>query len=83
MKKVLLFGILLLLTGCSTEVTLKIDSENVSEIIKISELKSVAFPNNILNDDIKSNMEVFEREYEFYDMNEFENQDYVNKTYEF
>ena len=83
MKKLfLLFSLFFIVTGCSTEVTLKIDSEKVSEKIKIYELKDKAYSNGELNDDIKSNIKAFEREYEFYDMNEFEELDYIVKTYE-
>ena len=83
MKKVLLlFVLILLVSGCSTEVTLRIDAEKVNEKIKIYELKSNVYSNNVLDENIKSNMEAFEREYEYYDMNEYEELDYIVKTYE-
>ena len=83
MKKILLlFTVCLLLSGCSTVVTLKIDKDKVTEIIKISGLKSDVYLNNQLNQDIKTRLNIFEREYEFYDMKEFEEGDYINKTYE-
>lgn len=83
MKKIiLLFVLCVLLSGCSTEVTLRIDKEKVTETIKVFELKELAYTNNELNEDIKSNLKVFEREYEFYDMNEFEDEKYIGKTYE-
>lgn len=81
MKKTLLFLVCLLLTGCSTEVVIKIDNEEVIETIKISDLKSNVYENNVLREDISSNLEDFEREYEFYDINEFEENGYVGKTY--
>jgi hypothetical protein len=82
MKKIiLLFVICLLLSGCSTEVVLKIDEEKVTETIKVLELKDKIYFNNELDENIKTNMQVFEREYEFYDMNEFEDNGYVGKTY--
>lgn len=83
MKKILLlFCFVLLMTGCSTEVTLKIDEEKVSETIKIFGLKSEIYSNNVLNEDVKFYVEIFEREYEFYDIKEFEDQNYIGKIYE-
>lgn len=81
MKKMLLLFFILLLTGCSTEVRIVIDEENVSETINIFGLKSEIYQNETLNEDIKTNIEVFEREYEFYDVDEFENKNNVGKTY--
>ena len=81
MKKVLLFLICILLTGCSTEVVLKIDEEKVSETIKISKLKSDAYLNDMLKEDIQFGLKVFEREYEYYEIEEFEEDEYVGKTY--
>ena len=83
MKKLLLFNLILFISGCSTEVTLQINADKVNEKIKIYELKSKAYPNNVINEDIESNIAAFEREYEFYDMEEFEELDYIAKTYEF
>lgn len=83
MKKVLLlFTLCLLLSGCSTVVTIKIDKDKVTETIKISGLKEEVLFNNQLNENIKNRLNVFEREYEYYDMKEFEDNDYVGKTYE-
>jgi len=81
MKKMLLLFFILLLSGCSTEVRIVIDKENVSETINIFGLKSEIYQNETLNEDIKTNIEVFEREYEFYDVDEFENKNNVGKTY--
>lgn len=82
MKKfLLLICFILLLTGCSTEVRLQIDAEKVDETIKISGLRDEIYINDSLNEQIKSNIQVFEREYEFYDMKEFEDGDYVGKIY--
>lgn len=81
-KKLLLCVICLILSGCTTEVTLKIDSEKVTETIKVFEVKDKVYFNGDLDENIRSNLEVFEREYEFYDMNEYQNEDYVGKTYE-
>lgn len=84
MKKILILIIMcFILTGCSTEVNLKIDSENVFEQIKIYDLKSNVYINNIIKEDIQSNLEAFEREYEFYTIKEFEENGYVGKTYDF
>ena len=83
MKKLLLvFCFVLLLSGCSTEVNLVIDEDKVKETIKIFGLKSDIYINNILDENVNSNIEDFEREYEFYDMNEFEDSDYIGKTYQ-
>jgi len=83
MKKVLLlFTLCLLLTGCSTVVTLKIDKNKVTETIKISGLKNEVYFNNQLSQDIETRLNIFEREYEFYDTKEFEDGDYISKTYE-
>lgn len=81
MKKIILFLMCILLTGCSTEVVLKIDEEKVSETIKISKLKSDAYLNGTLKEDIKFGLQVFEREYEYYKIEEFEENEYVGKTY--
>lgn len=83
MKKILLLFILcLLLSGCSTVVTLKIEKDKVTETIKVSGLKEEIFLNNQLNENVKKGLNVFEREYEYYDMKEFEDNEYVSKTYE-
>lgn len=82
MKKILLLVcFVLILTGCSTEVRLKIDAEKVDETIKIYDLKEKIYINSILDEAIKSKISIFEREYEFYDMEEFEDVDYIGKTY--
>lgn len=83
MKKVLLlFTLCLLLSGCSTVVTLKIDKDKVTETISVSGLREEVLFNNQLNENIKNRLNVFEREYEYYDMKEFEDNEYVGKTYE-
>lgn len=83
MKKLLLvFCFVLLVSGCSTEVNLVIDEDKVKETIKIFGLKSDIYINDILDENVNYNIEDFEREYEFYDMNEFENDDYIGKTYQ-
>lgn len=83
MKKMLLLCFILLITaGCTTEVTLVIDEDKVSETIKIFDLKNEIYQNNLLSEETKKRIEVFEREYEFYDISEFEDQGYVGKTYE-
>lgn len=74
--------IYLFLTGCSTEVVLKLDEDKVSETIKISGLKDSIYENGVMKEDIAANLEAFEREYEFYDTNEFETGNYIGKTYE-
>lgn len=84
MKKIIMLLIIsFLLTGCSTEVNLKINNEKVHEEIKIYDLKNNVYINNIIREDVQSNLEAFEREYEFYTINEFEENGYVGKIYEY
>lgn len=82
MKKILLICFALLISGCTTEVNLVINEDNVSETIKIYGLKNEVYLNDTLEVKVKNDIEDFEREYEFYDVREFEDEIYVGKTYE-
>ena len=53
MKKIImLFSLGLLLSGCSAEVTLKIDAENVSEIIKVYDYKENVYTNDVISSSV-------------------------------
>ena len=63
MKKILLlFFLVLFLSGCSAEVNIIIDEKNVSETTKIFALKNEVYSNGAINESIDSNLEDFERE---------------------
>lgn len=83
MKKILiLFMICFSLTGCNTKVNLKIDEKKAYEKITIYDLKTNIYSNNILDEEVQSNLDAFEMEYEYYDIKEFENNGNIGKTYE-
>lgn len=81
MKKNLLFLLLLLLTGCSAKVELELSKDNITETTKIYDMKVNVYDGNNVKQDISSYLEDFERDYEFYNMTEFEEEEYVGKNY--
>ena len=81
MKKKILFLLLLLLTGCSAKVELELSKDNITETTKIYDMKVNVYDGNNVRQDISLYLEDFERDYEFYNMTEFEEEEYVGKNY--
>ena len=82
MKKLLLFLMILLLTGCSAKVELKLDKDKIIETTKIYNTKVNVYDDNNIKQDISLYLADFERDYEFYNISEFEENEYVGKNYD-
>lgn len=84
MKKIfILFIMCFMLTGCTTELTIKIDDKKIYEEFKIYDLKSNVYTDGIINETIKNNIEDFEREYLHYDIEELEESNIVGRIYKY
>lgn len=82
MKKILLFLMLLLLTGCSAKVELKLDKDKIIETTKIYDMKVNVYDGNSIKQEISLYLADFERDYEFYTITEYEENEYVGKNYD-
>lgn len=82
MKKLLLLLMIILLAGCSAKVEIKIDKDEIIETTKIYNTKVNVYDGNNIKQDISWYLEDFERDYEFYTITEFEENEYVGKKYD-
>ena len=82
MKKVLLFLLIILVTGCTTSYNLNITADNIKEEINISIPKSVASA-NIIRNQLNYNRQVYLEEDVYYNMNNNEdtNNYYIEYNY--
>ena len=84
MKKIILIFIAILLTGCKAEVNINISENELTEEIKIYDLKSNVFESGTeIKEDVNTNIIIFEHEYHHYNKEQFEENDYVGNIYTF
>lgn len=84
MKKIILIIIVIFVTGCQAEVNINISENEVSENIKIYDLKENVFETGTnVKEEVNNNVVYFEHDYKHYDIEEFEENRYVGKNYKF
>lgn len=83
-KVIIILFFSICMTGCNTEATVYINSDEIEEVIYISDNKSNVYDlQGNINESIKSSVNVFEREFEYYNKEDIVVEDNIKRKYNF